>query len=1444
MLKRNTSKINTSVVDAPIEAERLTTVKGIHLDSPVTDLNSVKHSENFEIDSDGTYTLRKPLIFNGSTGLLATYLAPNIRILITPPKQLHIFEDGVNMPILFKYTDINNKQHYVRQTADRPNLANYDLSNVYYFKASDSIILTGVKANLVKESTADMKLYDSAVMSDAYASSASRYLSIYYDEDKESYIVELINPEPNTLVTDSNNITFNPNLALDNIYAIKDLYNYGSLSVSNIVRYTRPNYTYSSNITANTVQIRDTDVLFRVEHSGLLRSVKIYANCTISFKNPIFSENTVPDGWVGKDIEALSKTLTFKYTVSGGTTMELTKSVIVKSVIPAGTLICTIGDNAVLAMENTSQIISLTNTNLTFYAYPGDVSLDKLNDTIPLTIVSSTGINISTLIRSSTDNTWYSMNNHLYDKNFKFEVKYTEQQNFKIVSADNTVKRVLVDTIARDSTYCVTNVDSSVENRPYKDIYNFRYAENSSDHYMTLHVHTYETDYVLYDNTDTVADLTERVTDVKYALVGKVNTTDKLPFIYKAVITTQNKIDNHYCLWEYSTDDGVSWNTAPEFLDQFANRLVDIPVQDATTSNESLTQASSYTKIVKCVPFNNITYSNKDLISSRPDILCVMNPNYTYRYRFTIYKYNFGASVPSKYVSGSVKIYTPKIKDYYIISDDSFSVHLTITDNTSNLYCKVGYTTNLSTDISIQNCNTSINISNNIATINVKNFIALTNLSQSLKLKILFYEGDTLLTNLTTNCIYYYFSPTTSFKYIPPDVTGTDADVPYYSLNKYSTDYLKCNFSQLLFNTTEESTVFQYGDTIYDSLDSIVESTPKIVWRPTDPPLSTQFSLKYSCKFNIYNNSNIPQVISVYQLEYYSSLLKTVNLFKYTLDVGDIHISMEETYYAQIPEKSFVVKPFSNYNGTLSFSIKGKQDNTLSEVYQEYPQLLEIGSSSPSLSDLLRILFIQTTFSTVDCTYNICTDNIFLKNIISQEHNVRVTEYPQKYNTNLITDNSIYNNLQDGVTIKVYSPGTVIDNVSVAVKAYAVSTKETTTLETTQNETELLTYKHIDITSGKSLYYNNQIFTYLVPKNENNVYVSDTDSFITPMYNTIDLAYGSKVTSIIPWRSYLTIFTESSIYLASYDRETGAYNSKLLNTSVGLSKLDRRTPAAMLNSIIFKSGAKVYKMTPNLYSTSDSILNLHCISDAIKDYLPTNTECFAFSTDDKYFLFSPQSTDTLLFVYDYAKGVWTIQRYPVVLKDYILLGPTNLRVMSAMKEFIFNQYLSKLAPEVLEHNLPYGDYLNFGSSIMKDYIPTADTLDEYVTPFDYKIDFGQKSSKYADSKQFLSTRVTVETLSEKDSFNFTVDVLIDGTPRPIHIDATTDSAIWKTSLLQLGTLNTDYTTDTSTTTGILRQLMLKYSGRGRTVRHILSGKSKYRFKLYSLDYKFRNLPNK
>ena len=61
----------------------------------------------------------------------------------------------------------------------------------------------------------------------------------------------------------------------------------------------------------------------------------------------------------------------------------------------------------------------------------------------------------------------------------------------------------------------------------------------------------------------------------------------------------------------------------------------------------------------------------------------------------------------------------------------------------------------------------------------------------------------------------------------------------------------------------------------------------------------------------------------------------------------------------------------------------------------------------------------------------------------------------------------------------------------------------------------------------------------------------------------------------------------------------------------------------MLNSIIFKSGNKVYKLTPNLYSTSDSILNLHCISDTVKEYVPTSpafNRCFAFSTNDEYFL--------------------------------------------------------------------------------------------------------------------------------------------------------------------------------------------------------------------------------
>lgn len=81
-------------------------------------------------------------------------------------------------------------------------------------------------------------------------------------------------------------------------------------------------------------------------------------------------------------------------------------------------------------------------------------------------------------------------------------------------------------------------------------------------------------------------------------------------------------------------------------------------------------------------------------------------------------------------------------------------------------------------------------------------------------------------------------------------------------------------------------------------------------------------------------------------------------------------------------------------------------------------------------------------------------------------------------------------------------------------------------------------------------------------------------------------------------------------------------------------------------------------------------------------------------------------------------------------------------------------------------------------------------------------------------------------------------------PRSISTDITTDSALWKTSLSHIGTLSTQFVNNDSESTGTLRQIMLKYSGRGKTIQHIIRGNSKFKFKFYSLDYKYRNLPNK
>ena len=171
-----------------------------------------------------------------------------------------------------------------------------------------------------------------------------------------------------------------------------------------------------------------------------------------------------------------------------------------------------------------------------------------------------------------------------------------------------------------------------------------------------------------------------------------------------------------------------------------------------------------------------------------------------------------------------------------------------------------------------------------------------------------------------------------------------------------------------------------------------------------------------------------------------------------------------------------------------------------------------------------------------------------------------------------------------------------------------------------------------------------------------------------------------------------------------------------------------------------------------------------------------------------------------------------------------------------------NKYDSKLENSLCQA-IVYGDYLKHTPKTLIYETVTTSNRPEY-TPIYFKIDFGQKSSNYTLPKQFVETKITLATVSSKDNFPISLDILTDGVSRNLHWDATTDGALWKTSENSIGVLNTGFNVENMDYSGIFRQLIVKYSGKGKSIRHIISGNAISEFKFYSMDVRYRVLPNK
>lgn len=381
----------------------------------------------------------------------------------------------------------------------------------------------------------------------------------------------------------------------------------------------------------------------------------------------------------------------------------------------------------------------------------------------------------------------------------------------------------------------------------------------------------------------------------------------------------------------------------------------------------------------------------------------------------------------------------------------------------------------------------------------------------------------------------------------------------------------------------------------------------------------------------------------------------------------------------------------------------------------------------------------------------------------------------------------------------------------------------------------------------------------------NNIFYTYPNELDVPLSNVIDISTttAKHVTFVTPWREHILATTSDAMYLCSKTEQ--GYVVKTVNAVVGLPTEDCKCCTALLNGILFKSGTKVYQMYPNVYAGVDDMLQITDISQPIshilENYTPDDTySAFAFATSSEWVLMLPQTTRTISLVYNITNHCWSMCEYPVTLFD-ASVRLDDIRLYGVLNgqlcEFYYNKLLEDVSVESFSNALPYGDVLTQDIELAENVYGYTfeDIINSFkeaftanraanVMPISFALDTGQKAEAIVTTKQFVETKFVLATLDKADTFPMQLTVHIDGDPHIITRDISTDAAFWKDNSAK-GILNTTFSglSDSSDTFNVLRQLVVRYSGKGKSIRHILEGQSLSNFKLYEtyIRYKLLNV---
>lgn len=893
--------------------------------------------------------------------------------------------------------------------------------------------------------------------------------------------------------------------------------------------------------------------------------------------------------------------------------------------------------------------------------------------------------------------------------------------------------------------------------------------------------------------------INEFLTSKDTELVTKVKNEEE---IMLRVIFDTNKIrydnpDTYYAYWKTSIDGGENWEEVPEFLNKFEGlleeRTVNIPSGDKT-----------YTENVKMVVFH--PDNDDELISERADFLHV-TPVQGQLYKFYIVK------------GDSIKITEIYDNEYYENTINTANTNITSTINTFDIYEeKETYIKKIkdfkinafhpSTEKDVNFFNDAINTTNN-------SYIKL-NINEE-------HEEFIPYTNLIASSV---LKNSGADKHLFDVATLVSKDLELSKIDEYNPGQMVANYD-VSFPENETERIPRYM------------SFRHILDFETQLDINESFNVIFlKCTY-----ANGEEIVTGYETT------GPLSTYQYVPNIKIDTRILSNGYHDLVNIKLY--RPMPMFGSQITYQ-GVTYDITESKITIE-----DVDYWVP-IHDVAEITVIQNE------TVPLYKYELTVKDIIfNDDIDIKFQELKDMELENPKLDTVLNINVQDVPDLRL---GTNESNFKIRFKDYhptdmasfgeAVITVGVDWIIETNDIPIPSMAENLD-TFGRSIFaYGGQGF-------ENNIIVSNPDEFYFPISRLLDIPgmSGRNLTAMLFWRNYILSSFEDSIHLS--ERVPDGYLTKPVNTFIGIDKNDKPTLKSVLNSIVFKNKNKIYSLTPSYSSSTDSLLYLKTLSDKLgENFTPSDTTSLAYVTDAHYNVLvnhsTPEKPYTIMYKYHLDKGIWTIHTFDINVKFISTLGISNIELIDDKGKV----YQIDMDPSLLK-NLPYGDYLNstiHSIELLNELIDEKENeykdeeelkaaykvIKDEISPIKYAVDSGEKSPSLNGMFNFTETKIL---FFESASNTMDIKMYIDGRLHKHHPDIVgrdtkvhDDSMLWAEEIIPSGLKfkETLFKSDKDIPT-FVKEITLKSSGKGKTVRHIISGESVSPLNINMVYYKYRNL---